>query len=342
LLGLIVVGRAAALRAAEIIEPGSRAPEANRHSEERALERFDKIRHSKGGNKPGEIRPLMQETMQSGFAVFRRDDTLLEGLKGLEKLRDPLERVTVDDPSLMWNVSLVSALELANLAEQAVVIAHSACARTESRGAHAREDYQKRDDKDWLKHTCTWKDEDWNVRFDYRPVRLNALSNDAPVLATEARDRDWATVLRLHATYPDHALGRDVHYRVWGVPVGMLLMYGAGLISALLGIGSGVLKIPALDTALRLPIKVSSATSNFMIGVTAAASGVAYFARGDIDPAIAGPVALGSVIGSVLGARFLMAISGDRLRLLFVIVILALAAQMLQTAFQGHPPLHMT
>jgi succinate dehydrogenase / fumarate reductase, flavoprotein subunit len=180
LLDLIVFGRAAALRAAEIIEPGSRVPEVNLHSEERVLERFDKIRHSKGGNKSGEIRPLMQETMQSGFAVFRRDDTLREGLKGLEKLRDPLQRVTVDDPSLTWNVALVSALELANLADQAVVIAHSAYARTESRGAHAREDYQKRDDKNWLKHTCAWKDEDWNVRFDYRPVRLNALSNDAP------------------------------------------------------------------------------------------------------------------------------------------------------------------
>ena len=81
--------------------------------------------------------------------------------------------------------------------------------------------------------------------------------------------------------YPDHALGRDVFYRVRRVPLGLALMYGAGLISALLGIGSGVLKIPAMDTALRLPIKVSSATSNFMIGATAAASGVAYFARGD-------------------------------------------------------------
>jgi uncharacterized protein len=166
----------------------------------------------------------------------------------------------------------------------------------------------------------------------------------APVKATESRGRDWATVLRLHATYPDRALGRDVYYRVYCVrriPVGMLLMYAAGLISALLGIGSGVLKIPALDTALRLPIKVSSTTSNFMIGVAAAASGVAYFARGDIDPAIAGPVALGSVIGSVLGARFLMAVSGDRLRLLFVIVIVALAAQMLQAAFHGNPTLRM-
>jgi uncharacterized membrane protein YfcA len=137
----------------------------------------------------------------------------------------------------------------------------------------------------------------------------------------------------LHSTYPDRVLGRDVFYRVQRVPLGLALMYGAGLISALLGIGSGVLKIPAMDTALRLPIKVSSATSNFMIGVTAAASGVAYFARGDIDPAIAGPVALGSVIGALLGAKFLMAISGDKLRVLFVAVLLLLAVQMLLAAF---------
>jgi len=122
----------------------------------------------------------MQETMQAGFAVFRRGDTLQEGLQKLEALREPLERVTVDDSSLMWNVALVSALELANLADQAVVIAHSAVNRTESRGAHAREDYQKRDDVNWLKHTCAWKDEDWNVRFAYRPVHLHALSNEAP------------------------------------------------------------------------------------------------------------------------------------------------------------------
>jgi uncharacterized membrane protein YfcA len=145
-------------------------------------------------------------------------------------------------------------------------------------------------------------------------------------------DREWATILRLHATYPDRTLGRDVFYRVRRVPLGLVLMYGAGVISALLGIGSGVLKIPALDTALRLPIKVSSATSNFMIGVTAAASGLAYFARGDIDAAIAGPVALGSVIGSMLGARFLMAVSGEWLRVVFVIVIIVLAAYMLQQA----------
>ncbi len=141
---------------------------------------------------------------------------------------------------------------------------------------------------------------------------------------------------QLDSSYPDHARGRDIAYRVERLPLGLGLMYGAGLISALLGIGSGVLKIPAMDTALRLPIKVSSATSNFMIGVTAAASAGAYFTRGDISPAIAGPVALGSVVGAILGARVLMAISGEAIRLLFVVVLVALAGQMLLSAFGVH------
>jgi uncharacterized membrane protein YfcA len=146
----------------------------------------------------------------------------------------------------------------------------------------------------------------------------------------------WAATLRLDSSYPDRALGREISYRVQRVPMGMLLMYGAGLVSALLGIGSGVLKIPAMDTALRLPIKVSSATSNFMIGVTAAASAGAYFMRGDIVAAVAGPVALGSVVGAVAGARILMIVSNDKLRLLFVAVLLALAVQMLLQAFGIH------
>jgi hypothetical protein len=138
-----------------------------------------------------------------------------------------------------------------------------------------------------------------------------------------------STTRRLDSSYPDRALGRDIAYRVERLPMGMILMYGAGLISALLGIGSGILKIPAMDTALRLPIKVSSATSNFMVGVTAAASAGAYLVRGDIVAPIAAPVALGSVVG----ARFLMSISNDRIRLLFVIVLVALAAQMFLAAF---------
>lgn len=145
--------------------------------------------------------------------------------------------------------------------------------------------------------------------------------------------RGWASALRLHSSYPDPALGRDVAYGVQRVPLGMTLMYGAGLVSALLGIGSGVLKIPAMDTALRLPIKVSSATSNFMIGVTAAASAGAYFTRGDIIPAIAGPVALGSVLGAFLGARVLMLVSNERIRVLFIVVLIVLAVQMFLAAF---------
>lgn len=151
-------------------------------------------------------------------------------------------------------------------------------------------------------------------------------------LLDESRDA-WIAALHLDSSYPDRASGREVAYCVDRLPLGLSLMYGAGLISALLGIGSGVLKIPAMDTALRLPIKVSSATSNFMIGVTAAASAGAYLMRGDIVTAIAGPVALGSVIGAIFGARILMIVSNDKLRLLFVFVLLALGVQMLLATF---------
>jgi uncharacterized protein len=141
--------------------------------------------------------------------------------------------------------------------------------------------------------------------------QMLARRRETVAAATTADTWGWAGALRLDASYPDR--GQRVAYRVQRLPLGMLLMYGAGLISALLGIGSGVLKIPAMDSALRLPIKVSSATSNFMIGVTAAASAGAYFMRGDIVPAVAGPVALGSVVGSLIGARILMAVSNERI-----------------------------
>jgi uncharacterized protein len=155
-----------------------------------------------------------------------------------------------------------------------------------------------------------------------------------PILASfPAPNEDWTAPLQLDSSYPDRELGRDVSYRVHRVPLGMMLMYGAGLISALLGIGSGVLKIPAMDTAMRLPIKVSSATSNFMIGVTAAASAGAYFMHGYIITEIAGPVALGSVVGAIVGARMLLIVSNDRLRLLFVAILVALGIQMLLTLF---------
>lgn len=146
----------------------------------------------------------------------------------------------------------------------------------------------------------------------------------------------WASILRLHSSFPDHASGQVVPYQVGCIPLGMAMMYGAGLISALLGIGSGVLKIPAMDTALRLPIKVSSATSNFMIGVTAAASAGAYFVRGDINIDIAGPIALGSVIGALGGTRLLMGLPAEKLRIFFVIILALLAIQMFLSACGIH------
>ncbi|MCS2168866.1 sulfite exporter TauE/SafE family protein [Scandinavium sp. TWS1a] len=148
--------------------------------------------------------------------------------------------------------------------------------------------------------------------------------------------KSWASVLRLHASVPDAVTGLPVPYRVGRIPLGMCLMFGAGLISALLGIGSGVLKIPAMDTALRLPIKVSSATSNFMIGVTAAASAGAYFVRGDIDITLAGPIALGSVVGARVGAHLLTGLPADKLRVFFAIVLALLAIQMLMSTVDVH------
>jgi uncharacterized protein len=170
--------------------------------------------------------------------------------------------------------------------------------------------------------------------------QMLAKRGDPAASSAVANPGQWGTILRLDSNYPDRTLGRDIPYRVQQVPLGMALMYGAGLISALLGIGSGVLKIPAMDSALRLPIKVSSSTSNFMIGVTAAASAGAYFLRGDIVTAVAGPVALGSVVGSVLGARILMIVPNDKIRLLFVVVLVALGVQMLLQAFGIHLSRH--
>jgi uncharacterized membrane protein YfcA len=132
--------------------------------------------------------------------------------------------------------------------------------------------------------------------------------------------------LHLASTYPE--AGADVPYVVERVPLGLGLMYGAGMLSALLGIGSGVLKIPAMDSALRLPIKVSSATSSLMIGVTAAASAGVYFVRGELDPVFVGPIVLGSVAGAWVGARILIAVSGDYVRMMFVGVLALLAVQM--------------
>jgi hypothetical protein len=144
------------------------------------------------------------------------------------------------------------------------------------------------------------------------------------------RIADW---LRLHDSYYDAADKKQVDYRVTHTPLGMLLMYIAGVVSGLLGIGSGALKVPAMDLAMRLPIKVSTATSNFMIGVTAAASAGVYFARGDINPFIAAPVASGVLVGAVGGSHLLGKLKSDRIRAVFVIVLVWISVEMLWKGF---------
>ena len=135
--------------------------------------------------------------------------------------------------------------------------------------------------------------------------------------------------LRLSGSYPDAQLGREVQYAARRVPLGFVLMGLAGLVSGLLGIGSGALKVVAMDGAMRLPMKVSSATSNFMIGVTAAASAGIYLGRGDVDPTIAVPVALGVLAGATVGARLLPRLSNRRVRLIFLPVLVVIGLETL-------------
>jgi hypothetical protein len=138
----------------------------------------------------------------------------------------------------------------------------------------------------------------------------------------------WADRLQLHGRYFDPLENREISYRITHSRIGLLLMYLAGAVSGMLGIGSGVLKVLAMDLAMRFPMKASTATSNFMIGVTAAASAGVYFARGDVDPVIAAPVALGVVLGASLGPRVLARIGNRMLRFVFVAILLFISAQM--------------
>ena len=142
-----------------------------------------------------------------------------------------------------------------------------------------------------------------------------------------------ANFLHLGSAYYDSALNRLVEYNVRGARYGLPLMFVAGAVSGLLGIGSGVLKVPAMDLAMKLPLKVSTATSNFMIGVTAAASAGVYFIRGDVNPFIAAPVAMGVLIGATVGTRLMMRTRSTQIRRVFVVVLVFVALQMLVKGF---------
>jgi uncharacterized protein len=145
----------------------------------------------------------------------------------------------------------------------------------------------------------------------------------------------WSRALRLSSSYYDEVLDREVPYKVKSPGIGLALMYGAGTISGLLGVGSGALKVPAMDLAMGLPIKVSTATSNFMIGVTAAASAGVYFSRGQVDPFIAAPVAVGVLSGALFGSRLLPRIENKVVRRLFVGALIVISLQMLFKGIVG-------
>jgi uncharacterized membrane protein YfcA len=149
----------------------------------------------------------------------------------------------------------------------------------------------------------------------------------------EVEPSGLAARLRLASSYPDARLGREVSYAARRVPLGFVLMWGAGLVSGLLGIGSGALKVVAMDGAMRLPMKVSSATSNFMIGVTAAASAGIYLGRGDVDPTLVAPVALGVLAGAMLGARLLPRLANRHVRWIFLPVLVVIGIQTLLRGF---------
>jgi succinate dehydrogenase / fumarate reductase flavoprotein subunit len=186
LLDLVVFGRSAALRCAEIIKPGMTHSPLKADACDAALARFDRIRHAKGSEKTADIRLKMQKTMQSHAAVFRTGDVLEEGVAKMAKIRASFDNVTVNDDSLIWNTDLVETLELDNLLDQAYVTISAAANRTESRGGHAREDYPDRDDDNWLKHTLMWLDGN-KVNFDYRPVHMYTLTDEVKVVPPKKR-----------------------------------------------------------------------------------------------------------------------------------------------------------
>ena len=187
LIDLVVFGRAAGLRCGETVEAGASQPTVTDAMTESHLARFDRLRHAEGSHNVADLRLEMQRAMQNNCAVFRTGEVMQEGVDKIAAIYDKVGQLNVEDRTMVWNTDLLEALEFDNLIGQAAVTVNSAVNREESRGAHAREDFADREDKEWMKHTLAWVDEAGQVKIDYRPVHEYTMSNEIEYIKPKAR-----------------------------------------------------------------------------------------------------------------------------------------------------------